>query len=113
MINLFKLLLITPLFLRKRDQGGSLGYQIVDVTDEETGLVVEKSTRVHAEDDKSVVVENSLLLRSALIGAGVPVQTHLYPDGGHGFGLRLAAGKTVEGWQDLFHNWGRKRGLFT
>jgi acetyl esterase/lipase len=68
---------------------------------------------LHAEDDKSVVVENSLLLRSALLGAGVPVETHLYPDGGHGFGLRLAAGKTVEGWQDLFHSWGRKRGLFS
>ena len=67
---------------------------------------------LHAEDDKSVVVENSLLLRSALLAAKVPVETHLFPDGGHGFGLRLARGKSVEGWQELFFSWGRKRGLF-
>jgi hypothetical protein len=36
----------------------------------------------------------------------------LFPDGGHGFGLRLARGKTVEGWQELFFAWGRKQGLF-
>jgi acetyl esterase/lipase len=67
---------------------------------------------LHAEDDASVVVENSLLLRSALLRAKVPVQTHLFPDGGHGFGLRLARGKSVEGWEELFWAWARKRGLF-
>lgn len=68
---------------------------------------------LHAEDDKSVVVENSLLLRSALVAAKVPVETHLFADGGHGFGLRLSRGKTVEGWQELFLAWGRKLGLFS
>jgi len=68
---------------------------------------------LHAEDDKSVVVENSLVLRSALVAAKVSVETHLFPDGGHGFGLRLARGKSVEGWQELFFSWGRKNGLFT
>jgi acetyl esterase/lipase len=67
---------------------------------------------LHAEDDASVVVENSLLLRSALLAAKVPVETHLFADGGHGFGLRLAKGKTVEGWQELFFAWARKKGLF-
>ena len=67
---------------------------------------------LHAEDDKSVVVENSLLLRSALLAAKVPVETHLYPDGGHGFGLRLARGKSVEGWEELFLAWGRKHHIF-
>jgi acetyl esterase/lipase len=67
---------------------------------------------LHAEDDASVVVENTLLLRAALLAANVPVETHLYPDGGHGFGLRLAQGKSVEGWQELFFKWGVKRGLF-
>jgi acetyl esterase/lipase len=68
---------------------------------------------LHAEDDGSVVVENTLLLRSALLAAKVPVETHLFPDGGHGFGLRLARGKSVEGWQELFLSWGRKRSLFS
>lgn len=67
---------------------------------------------LHAEDDASVVVENSLLLRAALLARKVPVETHLFADGGHGFGLRLARGKTVEGWQDLFFAWARKKGLF-
>lgn len=68
---------------------------------------------LHAEDDASVVVENTLMLRAALRAREVPVETHLFADGGHGFGLRLARGKTVEGWQELFFAWGRKRGLFT
>jgi acetyl esterase/lipase len=68
---------------------------------------------LHAEDDASVVVENTLLLRAALRARGIPVETHLFPDGGHGFGLRLARGKSVEGWQELFFAWAAKRGLFT
>jgi len=67
---------------------------------------------LHAEDDASVPVENALLLRAALLAKKVPVETHLFADGGHGFGLRLARGKTVEGWQDLFFAWARKKGLF-
>ena len=67
---------------------------------------------LHAEDDRSVPVENTLLLRAALQARGVSTQTHLFPDGGHGFGLRLSRGKSVEGWPDLFHAWGGKQGLF-
>lgn len=67
---------------------------------------------LHAEDDASVPVENSLLLRSALLARKVPVETHLFADGGHGFGLRLARGKSVEGWQELFWAWAGKKGLF-
>jgi hypothetical protein len=37
---------------------------------------------------------------------------HLFPDGGHGFGLRLARGKSVERWPDLFLAWGRYRRLW-
>ncbi|HYW16893.1 MAG TPA: alpha/beta hydrolase [Allosphingosinicella sp.] len=67
---------------------------------------------LHAEDDPSVVVENTLLLRTALLAKKVPVETHLFADGGHGFGLRRARGKTVEGWQELFLAWARRKGLF-
>ncbi len=67
---------------------------------------------LHAEDDASVPVENSLLLRAALRAREVQVETHLFPDGGHGFGLRLARGKSVEGWQELFYAWGRRQRLF-
>lgn len=67
---------------------------------------------LHAEDDGAVLVDNTLMLRAALRAKGVSVETHLFPDGGHGFGLRLARGKSVEGWQDLYFAWGQRQGLF-
>lgn len=66
----------------------------------------------HAEDDPAVPVANTLMLREGLLKAKVPVETHLYPEGGHGFGLRLSKGKSVEGWQEVFFAWGRKRQTF-
>jgi acetyl esterase/lipase len=68
---------------------------------------------LHAEDDASVPVANTLLMRDALRGRGIEAETHLFPDGGHGFGLRLARGKSVEHWPDLFFAWGRHRGLWS
>lgn len=68
---------------------------------------------LHAEDDESVPVANSLLLRAALRARGVATETHLFPDGGHGFGLRLARGRSVEHWPELFFAWGRNRGLWS
>lgn len=67
---------------------------------------------LHAEDDPSVPVANTLLLREALLANKVPVETHLFPDGGHGFGLRLSRGHSVEGWQEIFWAWGLKRKIF-
>ena len=52
------------------------------------------------------------MLREALLARKVAVETHLYPEGGHGFGLRLARGKSVEGWHEVFYAWGHKRGVF-
>lgn len=62
---------------------------------------------LHAEDDDVVPVENALLLRAALKERGVPVETHLFQHGGHGFGLRKAVGKPVEAWPDLWRSWAR------
>lgn len=67
---------------------------------------------LHAEDDNSVPVANTLLLHAALRARGVPCEMHLFPDGGHGFGLRLARGKSPEHWPDLFLAWGRYRRLW-
>lgn len=67
---------------------------------------------LHAEDDASVPIASSLLLRDALRARGIPTEAHFFPDGGHGFGLRLARGKSVEHWPDLFLAWGRYRRLW-
>lgn len=66
---------------------------------------------VHAEDDESVVVENSIELRAALRARGVPVESHFFAHGGHGFGLRKAAGKPAAVWPELFANWARSMRL--
>jgi len=66
---------------------------------------------VHAEDDGAVPVENALLLRRALKEKGIPVETHLFAQGGHGFGLRNAVGKPVEAWPELWRAWARTVGL--
>jgi acetyl esterase/lipase len=61
---------------------------------------------VHASDDKSVPVENSLLFYQALKDHGVPAEMHIYPTGGHGFGL--AIGKSyLETWTDRLVDWMR------
>lgn len=64
-----------------------------------------------AEDDPAVPVENSLMLRNSLKAHKVTVETHLFANGGHGFGLRKAIGKPVEIWPELFLNWARAQGL--
>jgi acetyl esterase/lipase len=67
---------------------------------------------LHAEDDASVPVTNTLLMRDALRARHIETETHIFPDGGHGFGLRLARGKSVEHWPDLFLAWGQHRRLW-
>ena len=42
---------------------------------------------VHAEDDKTVPVMNSIVFYEAMIKAGVKGELHLFQAGGHGFGL--------------------------
>lgn len=67
---------------------------------------------LHAEDDDVVGVENAIRMRAACKAAGVPAELHLFERGGHGFGLRLAAGKPIAAWPELFLAWARTHGLF-
>jgi acetyl esterase/lipase len=64
---------------------------------------------VHALDDKSVPVENSLLFFQAMKDHGVTGELHVFPKGGHGFGMGLGRG-AVESWTDLCLAW--IRGLY-
>lgn len=66
---------------------------------------------VHAEDDDTVPVANTLLFRDALKARGIPVETHLFASGGHGFGLRKAIGKPVGLWPELFMGWAKSVAL--
>lgn len=60
---------------------------------------------VHAQDDTVVPVENSLLFYGALRAAGVPAEMHLFPRGGHGFGIRGTVGLTAAAWPRLALAW--------
>ncbi len=66
---------------------------------------------VHAEDDDVVPVGNTLEFRAALRARDIPVEMHLFTQGGHGFGLRGAIGKPVEAWPGLFVSWSQSMGL--
>ncbi|MET0890104.1 MAG: alpha/beta hydrolase [Stenotrophomonas maltophilia] len=60
---------------------------------------------VHAQDDNVVPVHNSLVYYQALLRAGVSTEMHLFPSGGHGFGVRIPAGLTVAQWPGLALRW--------
>jgi acetyl esterase/lipase len=60
---------------------------------------------IHASDDASVPVDNSLLMFEALRAARVRSELHVFDSGGHGFGLRGVAGKNVAIWPTLVQNW--------
>lgn len=60
---------------------------------------------VHAEDDKAVPVENSIDFYLACLKSGVPAEMHLYPSGGHGFGLRTAKFGSLNSWPDACKAW--------
>ncbi|MDF2157070.1 alpha/beta hydrolase [Algoriphagus sp. CAU 1675] len=59
---------------------------------------------VHAQDDKGVPIENSLLYYRALHQQGVSASLHIYPTGGHGFAFGLGKG-AVESWRDVLLAW--------
>ncbi len=59
---------------------------------------------VHTTDDKAVPVENSLLFYQALKDNNVPAEMHVYPTGGHGFGMGLGKGY-LDTWMDRCVDW--------
>lgn len=58
---------------------------------------------VHANDDYTVPVKNSILFNEALVKFKVPVEMHLYQSGGHGFGLNNNT--TQDDWFERLKNW--------
>ena len=58
---------------------------------------------VQAEDDDVVPVENSLLFYHALLKNNVKAEMHIFPAGGHGFGLHNRT--TKDEWFDRLAEW--------
>ncbi len=60
---------------------------------------------IHSEDDKTVPVENSINYYLACLKNGVPAEMHLYPAGGHGYGLRTAKFGSLNTWPEACRAW--------
>ncbi|MEJ7682220.1 MAG: alpha/beta hydrolase [Segetibacter sp.] len=58
---------------------------------------------VHAVDDDAVPVANSISFGEALAKNKVPVEMHLYQNGGHGYGLHNKT--TKDEWMERLKNW--------
>jgi acetyl esterase/lipase len=65
---------------------------------------------LQAEDDDVDGVQQSLVYYAALKHAGVPVEMHLYPQGGHAFGLRPTR-LPITHWPELVTVWLRTLGM--
>ena len=66
---------------------------------------------VHAEDDRTVPVINSIAFYEALLRHHVPAEMHIFPKGGHGFGMHNST--SVEQWPDLMGGWMKANGWLT
>ncbi|MCR6658519.1 MAG: alpha/beta hydrolase [Asticcacaulis sp.] len=64
-----------------------------------------------AEDDTTVPVANSIVLRDALKAKGITVETHLFASGGHGFGMKADLDRPYHIWPQLLVNFVRSQGL--
>lgn len=58
---------------------------------------------IHAEDDATVPVENSIRFYQACVKNKVPAEMHIYPKGGHGFGTYNKT--TDDNWMERLRNW--------
>jgi acetyl esterase/lipase len=58
---------------------------------------------VHAGDDKTVKVQNSIRYYEALLKNNVSGELHIYPKGGHGFGMNNKT--TSDKWMERLTNW--------
>ncbi len=89
------------------------------LTPDNDGTVVSPELKVTSETpqtflvmtvDDGVRVENVLTYAGALKKAKVPFELHVYPTGGHGYGLRKT-GEVVTSWPERLEEWFKARGL--
>jgi pectinesterase len=74
--------------------------------DTQVSAATPPSFLVHASDDGAVPVENSIRYYQSCIKYKVPVEMHLYPKGGHGFGMNNKT--TDDNWLERLKNWLQK-----
>ncbi len=100
------LVLVYPGGFVNRDQGDALRAEVAPAKGVTPPVFI-----VMTQDDP-VRVEGALAYYRALKDAEVPTEMHLYPTGGHGYGLRRTADQ-VTTWPDRVADWLRAGGWLT
>ena len=59
---------------------------------------------VQADDDPIANPENTRIMEKACLAAGVPVERHALPSGGHGFGMGVAGAPSAQ-WPSWYQDW--------
>ena len=96
-------ILIYPAYLTLKDGGDKLAPEINVTANTPPAFIA-------MTQDDPVHVENAYSYSLALKNAQVPCELHLYPDGGHGYGLRPGT-HAVTTWPARAAEWMEKRGL--
>lgn len=94
--------LIYPGYLTLKDKGDAVAPELILSTNT-------PPTFLAMAADDPVRVENALYYALALKKAGVPFELHIYPTGGHGYGLRPSR-DLVTTWPQRAADWMRSRG---
>ncbi len=95
--------LIYPGGLTKKEEGDEVAPEVAVTTNT-------PPTFIAMAADDPVRVETALFYTLALKNAKVPVELHVYPTGGHGYGLRPSK-ELVTNWPQRAADWIRSRGL--
>jgi len=67
---------------------------------------------VHASDDSTVPIANTMAMYAALLAAKRPAEMHVFDEGGHGFGVRLPKAVPAAAWPTLFATYAARKGVF-
>ncbi len=95
--------LIYPAYLTLKDEGDKIN-PVTAVTSNTPPAFIAMT------QDDAVRVETALFYSVALKQSGVPFELHIYPKGGHGYGLRRTE-NPVTAWPDRCADWMKSRGL--
>ncbi len=95
--------LIYPAYLSVLDRGEQLAPEVTVKAQTAPTFIVQ------AEDDHNFI-EGTLLYYRALKREGIPAEMHVFPSGGHGYGLRPSAAR-VTSWPTLAEAWLRSLGV--
>jgi acetyl esterase/lipase len=95
--------LVYPAYLTVKEKGDEISPELNITTNT-------PPTFIAITEDDSVRVENAMFYYLGLKKAKVPAELHVYPSGGHGYGLR-GSDHLVTTWPERAADWMRSRGL--